>query len=300
MNRTCSTIFSILASIFAGCAATEAPRFATPELAMKAIADAGSDQELAERLLGDGGFELLRSGDDVADREDLARVREMIGEKIVFEQLGEDVTVAMLGPDGWEFPIPLLQDEKGWSFDVEAGREEVLARRIGRNELSTIATLRELVLAQREYASVGRDGKPRAFAQKLWSDEGQHDGLYWPTSEAEPPSPVGELLARAAHEGYRRSEEGPVPYHGYHYRLLRAQGAAAPGGAKSFLDAQGHLVAGFAVLAWPATYDNSGVMSFVVSHHGIVFERDLGPDTDARARAIEAYDPGDGWEPCID
>jgi hypothetical protein len=300
MNRTLGALSFLLCAWLAGCATTEAPRFATPEHAVRALADAGTDEELAERLLGAGGFDLLRSGDEVADREDLAHVRRLIDEKIAFEQLDAGVTVALLGNDGWELPIPLMQDDRGWSFDVEAGREEVLARRIGRNELSTIASLRELVVAQREYASVGRDGKPRAFAQKIWSSDGQHDGLYWPVREGEPPSPVGELLARAAHEGYRRSEEGPLAYHGYHYRLLRAQGSHAPGGAKSFLDAQGNLVAGFAVLAWPATYDNSGVMSFVVSHHGIVFERDLGPETEQRAQAIEAYDPGEGWEPCID
>lgn len=300
MKRIRIAIPVLLAGFFGGCASREAPRFPTPEAAVRALADAAEDEPLAERLLGAGGFELLRSGDAVADREDVEHVRRLIAERVAFEALDGDVTVALLGSEGWELPIPLVQDAQGWSFDVEAGREEVLARRIGRNELSTLATLRALVEAQWEYAAVPREGAVRAFAAKLWSSAGKRDGLYWPSAEGEEPSPIGAMVAVAAHEGYERSAEGPRPYHGYHYRLLRAQGAHAPGGAKSYLDDGGRLSGGFAVLAWPATYDNSGVMSFVVNQQGIVFQRDLGAETEALAKAIEAYDPGDGWEPCID
>lgn len=300
MQRVTNWIPALLFGLLAGCAAREAPRFATPEEAVQALADAAEDEALAERMLGAGGFELLRSGDEVADREDVEHVRRLIAESVAFEELGEGVTVALLGREAWELPIPLARDAKGWSFDVEAGREEVLARRIGRNELSTLATLRALVEAQWEYAAVPREGGVRAFAEKLWSSAGKRDGLYWPSAEGEDPSPIGALVAQAAREGYERSTEGPRPYHGYHYRLLRAQGAHAPGGARSYLDDAGRLTGGFAVLAWPATYDNSGVMTFVVNQQGIVFQRDLGPETESLAKAIEAYDPGEGWEPCID
>lgn len=297
----CQQIFVLAAAaaLSTGCASAPSLTFATPQEAMQAIADAGEDRALAERLLGDGGFDLLRSGDEIADRQDLERVRKLIAEKVTIEDLGEGVKVAMLGADGWEFPIPLQQHGDRWCFDVEAGREEVLARRIGRNELTTAAALRSLVEAQREYASVGRDGQPPVYASRLFSSEGKHDGLFWEAKEGEPESPIGPFLAAAAREGYRRGSE-PSPYHGYYYRLLTAQGPNAPGGARSYVDAQGRLTGGFAVIAWPATYDNSGVMTFVVNQQGIVFECDLGVDTGKVAAAISAYDPGDEWRPCVD
>jgi hypothetical protein len=288
------------AALFSGCAAAPALSFATPEEAMRAIVDASDDPAMAERLLGDGGFDMLRSGDEVADRQDLDTVRKLITEKVALENLGDGVKVALLGAEGWEFPIPLQQVGDRWTFDVEAGKEEILARRVGRNELTTAAVLRALVEAQREYAAEGRDGNPPVYAGRLFSSEGKHDGLYWQVAEGEPPSPIGPFLAEAAREGYRRSDGEPDPYHGYFYRLLTAQGPSAPGGARSYLDAQGRLSGGFAVIAWPATYDNSGVMTFVVNHLGIVFERDLGPDTERRAAAIRAFDPDDEWKPCID
>jgi hypothetical protein len=300
MKRIEISVSVLLAGLLAGCATREAPRFSSPEDAVQALADAAEDEALAERMLGPGGFELLRSGDEVADREDLEQVRRLIKERVAFEDLDGGVTVALLGREGWELPIPLARDAQGWSFDIEAGREEVLARRIGRNELSTIATLRALVEAQWEYAAVPRDGDARTFAQKLWSSDGKRDGLYWPTAPGEAPSPIGALVAQAAREGYERSAEGPQPYHGYHYRLLRAQGPHAPGGARSYLDDADRLTGGFAVLAWPATYDNSGVMTFVVNQQGIVFQRDLGSETESLAKTIESYDPGEGWDPCID
>lgn len=301
MMKPISYACLLLAAVFlSACQQRKTLEFPTPEEAVRAIADASEDRVLAEKLLGDGGFELLRSGDDVADQEDLEQVRKLIDEKIEIEAIGEDVTVALLGHEGWELPIPLRQSPRGWSFDVEAGREEILARRIGRNEILTIATLRALVEAQREYASVGRDGQPRAFASKLWSSEGMHDGLFWPVAEGEPESPVGPLIAEASEEGYQRSEAGPRPYHGYRFRLLRKQGAHAPGGAHSYVDDQGLLTAGFAVLAYPATYDNSGVMTFVVNQQGIIFQRDLGSNTEEQARALEAYDPDAQWDPCVD
>jgi hypothetical protein len=171
---------------------------------------------------------------------------------------------------------------------------------VGKNELSTIATLRALVEAQREYAGEGRDGNPPAFARRLLSSEGRHDGLYWPVREGEAPSPLGPLVAEASEEGYGGAESRPTPYHGYLYRLLTAQGASAPGGARSYLDRQGRLTGGFAVVAWPATYGNSGVMTFLVNQQGIVFQRDLGADTEQAVARIQAYDPDASWGPTAD
>ena len=281
------------------CASTRGATFATPEEAVHKLVASAEDEAAAEELLGDGGFSLLRSGDEVADRQDIETVALLVREKIAFEDVGEDCKIALLGNEQWELPIPLVRDGGGWRFDVEAGRDEILNRRIGRNELSTLATMHELVEAQREYASASRDGNPRAFAQRILSTEGKNDGLYWPVADGEAPSPLGHLVAEAFEEGYRRSEAEPTPYHGYLYRLLTAQGANAPGGARGYLK-DGRLTEGFAVVAWPATYDNSGVMTFLVNHQGIVFQKDLGKDTANEVARIHAYDPDVSWAPTGD
>src|SRR5690349_21118653 len=183
------SILSLAALLALGCKSV--PRtagFATPEAALQELANTigTHDNARAERLLGEDGPEMLRSGDEVADREDGQRVQQYIREKIAFEEQGSDTRIALLGNDAWAFPIPLVRQDGAWHFDVEAGAEEIANRRIGRNELSTLATLHAYVDAQREYASQERDGQPRAFAGKLFSSEGKHDGLYWPTKEGEP------------------------------------------------------------------------------------------------------------------
>jgi hypothetical protein len=283
----------------AGCAAPLAS-FASPDEALQALLASAEDHAKAEELLGPGGFDVLLSGDEVADRNDLAAVRALIREKVQFEDDGSaDRVTALLGHDGWPLPLPLQRDEGRWRFDVDAGREEILNRRIGRNELATIATLRACVQAQREYAAAARDGQRPAFAAQWFSSEGKHDGLYWPAKDGEPESPLGPLLAAAAAEGYRRAEQ-PIPYHGYHYRILTGQGPAGPGGERSYLDASGRLTGGFAFIAWPATYGNSGIMTFVVNQQGIVFERDLGGDTARVGERVPVYDPDDGWTPVVD
>lgn len=293
--------FALLA--LAACAASEggAPpgnaTFETPEEAVHRLVAAAEDDAAADELLGPGGFSLLRSGDEVADRQDLEAIVALVSEGLDFEDVGPDRKLALLGEERWELPIPLVREAGTWRFDVEAGREEILNRRVGRNEILTIATLRALVDAQREYAATGHDGNPPEFARRLMSSEGRHDGLYWPTAEGEPLSPLGRFVAEAFEEGYRRGEHGPSPYHGYLFRLLTAQGASAPGGARSYLDESGRLTRGFAIVAWPAMYDNSGVMTFVVNQQGLVFQRDLGPDG---GRSVEAYDPDRSWTPTAD
>jgi hypothetical protein len=282
------------------CASTSAAKFDSPEAAVRRLVEAGDDQAAAEELLGSGGFSLLRSGDEVADKAGFEFVRGLAIEQLQFEDVGEDRKIALLGNDHWQFPIPLVRDGELWRFDVEAGREEVLNRRVGRNELSTIATLRALSLAQAEYAAVGRDGNPPLYAKKLMSSPKLHDGLYWPSDEGEPASPLGLLVASATMEGYSANNTKPTPYHGYYFRLLTAQGPNAPGGAHNYLDVQGHLVAGFAVVAWPAIHGNSGVMTFLVNQQGIVFERDFGANTAKAAAALKAYDPDLNWSPTLD
>lgn len=293
-----------LALLGAGCASSGTATFATPEEAVQRLVEAADDEAAAEDLLGPGGFELLRSGDEVADQADLAAVVALVREGLAFEDLDQNAKLALLGHERWELPIPLVRDDGGWRFDVEAGREEILNRRVGRNELSTIATLHALVEAQHEYARAQRDdlpvGEAPAFARRLLSSPGERDGLYWPVEEGEEPSPLGPLVAEAAEEGYGEGKTRPTPYHGYFYRLLTEQGAHAPGGARDYVDAQGRLTGGFAVVAWPATHDNSGVMTFLVDQRGIVFQKDLGEETAEAVARIRAYDPDPSWSPVAD
>jgi len=286
--------------LFAGCASVPAASFETPQAAVQRLVTAADDPATADELLGPGGFSLLRSGDDVSDREDLEFVRSLIEERLEFLDVTEDCKIALLGTDHWEFPIPLTRVDGHWRFDVEAGREEILNRRVGRNELSTLATLLAIVEAQREYVKESRDGQPASYASHFMSKEGLHDGLYWPVSEGQDTSPLGPLIASAASEGYRPDDEGPTPYHGYFYRMLTEQSADAPGGARQYLDEQGHLIDGFAVLAWPATYGNSGVMTFLVNRLGIVFEKDLGRSTPKAIERIQAFGPDRSWSPVAD
>ena len=195
--------------------------------------------------------------------------------------------------------MPLVKGADGWRFDAAAGKEEVLARRIGRNELDAIATVRAYVTAQRRYAQQGHDGKPAGVhAIKFQSDPGKENGLYWPTARGQQRSPLGDLVAQAAEEqrpvGVDRTQ--PTPFHGYYFKILTGQGAAAPGGAKSYL-VKGDMSGGFALVAWPAQYDATGVMTFIVNQDGIVRERDLGPQTDAIARKMTLYNPDKSWRP---
>jgi Protein of unknown function (DUF2950) len=285
-----------------GCASVSTAKFESPTAAMHAVVDAAErdDAALAERLFGTDGIELLRSGDPVADKEDADNVSTAVKEKLDFENRGSDTVIALIGKDAWPFPIPLVREGASWHFDVEAGLEEITNRRIGRNELSTISTMHEYVDAQREYASQGRDGNPPCFARRLISSAGKHDGLYWPAAESESESPMGRFVADAADEGYAVGGEATTPYHGYYYRSLERQGAHAPGGAKKYGDEKAHLSDGFALIAWPAKYGNSGVMTFVVGRTGLVYQRDLGPDTESSAKAIVAFDPDEDWTPTKD
>ena len=211
------------------------------------------------------------------------------------EEAGATERTLIVGNEQWPFPVPLVESGGRWRFDAAAGREEVIARRIGRNELNAIRVSRLYVAAQRLYAKSGHDGQPAGvYARKLHSDKGTHNGLYWPAARGEKRSPIGDLLAGAAKEGTGPAAGGKTPFHGYYFRILTAQGPAAKGGARNYVR-NGQLTGGFALVAWPATYDVTGVMTFIVNEDGVVHEQDLGAKTGDLVGAMRAYDPGAGW-----
>ena len=245
-------------------------------------------------ILGSDGRPLIYSGDPVADRQ--GRERFLAGYDAANRlAAGDDTTVIHVGPDDWAFPIPLVKVGERWRFDPRQGREEIIARRIGRNELYTVQTCLAYVDAQREYYAEDRDGDGLLeYAQQFASTPGKRDGLYWATKPGEPPSPLGDLVVRARAEGYRRDGSVPTPLHGYLYRILTAQGPSAPGGEYDYV-ARGQMIAGFALVAFPAQYGVSGVMTFIVNHDGDVYEKDLGPGTAATARAMRKFNPDGTW-----
>ncbi len=280
------------------CRRAEPGTFATPEEAVQALAALAGQHDAGkiEEIFGPGSLELFRSGDEAQDREAAARVQQLIAEKVAFDEMDANTRVALFGEKAWPFPIPLVKSGERWRFDTAAGREELLNRRIGYNELATLDSLHAYVDAQKEYFKVGRDGNPPAFAQRFLSSEGRQDGLYWAAAEGEEESPLGDLLAEAAADYHGE----PQPYRGYYFRILTGQGPHAPGGERSYLDGKGLMTGGFAAVAWPAKYGNSGVMTFLVSHRDIVFQKDLGPETAAAVAAIRSFDPDASWAPTGD
>jgi hypothetical protein len=273
--------------------------FRTPEDGFAALAAAmrAQDERRLLTVLGEAGRRLIRSGDAVADRAGRAAFVAAYDNRAEILRPTPDRAVLQVGEDAWPLPIPMRLSGGRWRFDAREGAQELIDRRIGRNELDVIETLRAVAEAQRDYAAgPGRDRAFRVYAQRFFSSPGQRDGLYWPSVPGEPESPLGPLLAAASAGGYggRTAGDAPRPYRGYFFRILTAQGPAAPGGAMDWV-VGGRLIGGFAVLAWPARHGSSGWKSFMISHDGVVWERDLGPGTAAAARAIQAFDPGPGW-----
>ncbi len=282
-------------------AVVEPQTFASPEAGFAALAEALArhDERRLLRILGEAGRRLIRSGDPVADRAARDRFTAAHAARNVIERPAPRRAILVIGEDDWPLPIPMVQRGRGWRFDARQGAQEILDRRIGRNELDTIETLRALADAQAEYAmTAGRQGALRLYARRLFSTPGQRDGLYWATAEDEPPSPLGPLVAAASAEGHspRQVNDRPQPFHGYFFRMLEAQGPSAPGGEIDYVVGD-RMIGGFAVLAFPAQYGVSGIQSFLVSHHGTVYQRDLGPQTPRIAAQIRRFDPGPGWEP---
>jgi hypothetical protein len=273
--------------------------FASADEATKALVGAlkAGDNAKVLAILGFGADPVISSGDPVADKAEKDAFLASYAAKNSLVPGDADTMVLQVGLDEWPFPIPVVRRNGRWFFDGPAGAEEIVYRRIGRNELAAIDVCRGAVAAQEEYASEGRDGQPAGlYAQKLISDAGRHNGLYWPDSAGGKPSPAGPLLAKAAAESYTISAGTPTPYHGYVYRLLTAQGPAAPGGAKSYL-VDGGMIGGFAFVAYPAEYRRSGVMTFMVGKDGVIYQKDLGPKTAELAKDIKEYNPDPSWTP---
>jgi hypothetical protein len=274
--------------------------FATPEAAVDALVRANRDDDRTEllALLGSPGARLIRSGDPVADQLNRARFVAAYDEGHRIEHERANRAVLIIGSQEWPLPIPLADGAAGWRFDTRAGRQEILDRRIGRNELAVIAVCRAYVAAQRDYVAL-KAGGPGEYAQHFVSTRDHHDGLYWPEEQGKPASPLGPLVAQAQARGYGAGE--PVsehaasqPYYGYYFRILTSQGPDAPGGARSYI-VNGRMTGGFALIAYPAIHGDSGIMTFIVDEQGIVFERNLGPGTSRLASQITAYDPDSDW-----
>lgn len=294
-------IAALLLGAGAGVAAASAvkPRaYDSPEAAVQALVDAVRARNVTVLIgiLGSGSRPLISSGDEVADRSVDARFISAYDEAHELVKQGHDRLILQVGKDGWPMPIPLVKDGAGWHFDVAAGQQEVLNRRIGRNELSAIQVCLAYVDAQREYWQRNPEGDSLLhYARRIGSTTGKRDGLYWPVKAGEVASPLGELVVQAQREGYRRAAGTPTPYHGYYYRVLSSQGPAAPGGAYDYL-VRGQMVGGFALVAYPAQWAVSGVMTFLVNHDGIVYEKNLGPDTAAVAGAMRQFNPDASWK----
>jgi hypothetical protein len=271
--------------------------FASPEEAVKALIDAakaGSQEEL-NAIFGPAAKELLSSGDAIADKAVRERFIKAYEAKNALIPDGDTKAVLQIGTEEWPFPIPIVKKGQQWSFDTKKGKEELINRRIGRNELNTVQTCLAYVDAQREYAGKDRDGDGLfEYAQKFVSTPGTKDGLYWEAKPGEEESPFGDLFARATGEGYTKTSNKPIPYHGYFFKVLKAQGKNAPGGAYDYL-VKGRMIGGFGMVAYPAQYGASGVMTFVVNHDGIVYEKNLGKDTAKIAQAIKQFNPDKTW-----
>jgi hypothetical protein len=290
-------------------AAANQTTFDTPDDAMQALAAAvkADDKPALQKMFGSGADQLL-SGDPIEDEADRASFSAALERRMALEQQDDSTYRILVGNDQWPAPIPIVKRDENWVFDTQAGLNEILDRRVGNNELSAIATSRSYVLAQWEYFvnAYGNNDGLASYAQKFVSTAGAQDGLYWDTPEDADPSPMGKLIAAAEEEGYNRgnttakqkkasAEEEHAPYHGYYFKILTRQGASAPGGKYGYI-INGNMIAGFALVAYPATWGNSGVMTFIVNQQGRVYQKNLGADTDRIAEALAEYNPDPTWK----
>jgi hypothetical protein len=295
--RALAAVVILLAVCFAGHSMAQQPgqkTFSSPEEASDALVTAArsSDEKAMLDILGPDGKQIVSSGDETEDTQSRANFVERYQEMHRLVKEPDGTTTLYIGAENWPTPIPLLDKDNSWYFDTEAGKKEILYRRIGRNEISTIRVCEELTAAQKEYYSTHNN----EYAQKIFSDEGQHNGLYWKAPNGESPSPVGPLVASAVPTGYAKSQDaGPTPFRGYYYLILTRQGKNGPGGAKSYI-VNGKMTQGFAFVAYPAEYRSSGVMTFIVNQDGIVYEKDLGKKTEVLAKAMKEYNPNSSWQ----
>ncbi|HTZ99675.1 MAG TPA: DUF2950 domain-containing protein [Candidatus Aquilonibacter sp.] len=267
--------------------------FPSSAAASQALADAAkaNDESALLHILGPEGKNIISSGDATEDADNRANFAARYEQMHRLMKEPDGSTTLYVGAENWPMPIPLVEKAKTWYFDTPRAEKEILFRRIGRNEMSTIRVCQQLVAAQKEYY----DAQGHEYAQQIFSDEGQHNGLYWKAAEGQPESPIGPLVAQAVSEGYVKGRNvAPTPYLGYYYHILTAQGPSATGGAESYIE-DGKMTRGFAFVAYPAEYRSSGVMTFMVDASGIIYERDLGKDTETIAKTMKAYNPGPGW-----
>ncbi len=273
--------------------------FDSPEQAADALASAWRNASKPDllKIFGPAGMKLVSSGDAVADKNAKEKLAAAYEVRHRIERVGEEAAQLIIGNEEFPFPIPMVKRHNLWHFDTAAGAEEILDRRVGRNELNAIEVCLAYVDAQRDYAAGKfRSDGLRQYAMKIASTDDKRDGLYWQAEGGEEESPFGPLIARAADEGYSSgSKEILSPYHGYYYRILTRQGEHAPGGAMDYV-AEGRMARGYALIAFPASYKNSGVMTFIVNQDGIIFEKNLGPNTATIARTIAQYDPDPSWK----
>ena len=301
MNRALVslTIATLLCAAASVASAQEA--FKTPDEAASALVSAAkaNDMKALTTVLGPDGDAIVSSGDKVADATARQKFVAAYQAKHQISMDGDNKAIMVIGEQDYPLPIPIVRKDGMWRFDTAAGREEILARRIGRNELDAIQSCLAYVDAQNDYASKDRTGAGvNTYAQRIVSHPGKKDGLYWPTSPGEEPSPLGQLVAEATAQGYDVGG-GRAPFHGYYFKVLTKQGAAAPGGELEYI-VHGKMIGGFALVAYPAEYRNSGVMTFIVSYSGTVFQKDLGPNTAKLAQRMTSFNPNKTWQKVTD
>src|ERR1700693_4085484 len=268
--------------------------FSSPEDASNALVTAAQshDEKAMLDILGPDGKQVVSSGDEIEDAHNCANFVQRYQEMHRLVKEPDGTTTLYIGAENWPMPIPLVNKGDSWYFNTEAGKKEILCRRIGRNEISTIRVCQELAAAEKEYYSTQRN----EYAQKFFSDEGQHNGLYWKATDSEIQSPIGPLVASTVAQGYAKSRDGAAtPYRGYYYHILTRQGKNGLGGAKSYI-VNAKMTEGFAFVAYPAEYRSSGVMTFIVGSDGVVYQKDLGKKTEVLAKSLKEYNPDSSWQ----
>lgn len=302
-----SALFIIAIFVFAwsgpATAASSQKLFSSPEDAVKALSEAvkAKDTAALDQIFGPSGKD-LRSGDEVQDAIEFVEFANHLAEKSSLVKENDSRVILHIGNENWPFPVPIVKYNDQWLFDTRAGKEEIMNRRIGEDELTAILVCHAYVKAQREYVLKDWDGDGvLAYAQKLRSDKGKRNGLFWRAAQGEQMSPLGELVAQAWHAGYKKSralfkEAEPSPFHGYYFKILTGQGKNVPGGGYNYI-INGNMVAGFALVAFPSNWGKSGVMTFVVNQQGKVFEKNLGPDTAKMVQKMKSYNPDKTWKP---
>jgi hypothetical protein len=299
-HRILTVVLGLMLFLLPACAKAPAPdrtSFTTPDEAAKALLKGlkTNNAEELKAIFGPNVEKDLSSGDPVSDRHDRQAIAVAMEQSWRWDPPGADRMELIIGDEKWPLPVPLTKVRGGWQFDTDAGADELLSRRIGRNELRVIDVCRDYVSMQKAYASQPRDGKLAGlYAQRLLSSPERQDGLYWNVGDEETPSPLGDLVAQAVVEGYDLKKAPSQPFWGYHFRVLTAQGATARGGAKSYI-VNGEMSGGFALIAYPADYGNGGIMTFVVNQDGVVYQKDLGEDTLNVASGLNEYNPDSTW-----